>query len=68
MSRKSVPPPVVTPEMMQDVYVAHQKLADALPVLAKLDAIGMDTTQWRAMIAHYDQQFTAIKQQFGGKP
>lgn len=58
-------PPIVPQEHIADVHTALRHISDALPVIPKLEACGVDCTDYKATLAHYEKHLNTILQQFG---
>jgi hypothetical protein len=61
---KSRHPPIVDDQKIADVKAALGKIADAIPVIPKLKAVGVDTTDYEKTLQHYETHLTNILKTF----
>jgi len=58
-------PPIVPQHAIDDVKTALQHIANALPVIPKLEACGVNCDQYKETLGHYSQHLNTILAQFG---
>jgi hypothetical protein len=57
-------PPIVPPDKINDVKTALRHISDALPVIPKLEACGVDCTEYKQTLAHYEKHLNNILKTF----